>query len=283
MFTEAIQSFAAIGAIALGIIYLVGGLIVNLNLARRGLVEYQILKIKYLVVGLIFFLQSLGIFMLASLPAFALLFWANDILFTQIVNIVSMLAALGLLLIWSRFPSDSPSFFCDWRFWVFSSAIGAVFPMMVFMSQLLVPRLYLPWAIVLVQAVMTAALTLMAQLYHYSAFYYGRAHGRESGIGALDPIGVGAPTRAQFACERDDLRLLESLGVPLENDNITKDIYLIDETDSHYIISFSHETESGKSEQTLKVGKNMVKVILYRPDHLRFPKSAKRKTETKSK
>jgi hypothetical protein len=246
-------------------------------------VEYQILKIKYLVVGIIFFLQSLGIFMLASLPAFALLFWASNIVFTQIVNIVSMLAALGLLLVWSRFPSDSSSIFCGWRFWVFCSAIGAVFPMMVFMSQLLVPRLFLPWAIVLAQAFMTAALTLMAQLYHYSAFYYGRARGREGGIGALDPIGVGAPTRVQLACEPDNLRLLGSLGVPLEKENTTKDIYLIDETDSDYIISFSHERESGRSEQTIKIGKDLVKAILYRPDHLQFPNSAKRKTETKSK
>ena len=47
---EIIQNIATGGAALLGLIYIIGGLIVNLNLTRRGIVEYQILKVKYLAV-----------------------------------------------------------------------------------------------------------------------------------------------------------------------------------------------------------------------------------------
>ena len=48
-----LQTILSGSALVLGFMYLVGGLIVNLNLARRGIIEYQILKVNYLVVGLI--------------------------------------------------------------------------------------------------------------------------------------------------------------------------------------------------------------------------------------
>jgi hypothetical protein len=44
---NSIQNIVAASAVMLGFTYIVGGLIVNLNLARRGVVEYQILKVKY--------------------------------------------------------------------------------------------------------------------------------------------------------------------------------------------------------------------------------------------
>ena len=58
---EIIQNLATGGAVVLGIIYIIGGLIVNLNLTRRGIVEYQILKVKYLAVGMIFMFQFFGV------------------------------------------------------------------------------------------------------------------------------------------------------------------------------------------------------------------------------
>jgi hypothetical protein len=263
MLMQIIQTVATGSAVLLGITYIIGGLIVNLNLARRGVVEYQILKVKYLVVGLIFLLQSIGVFGFAALPAFALLLLVNSVLGYQVVNVISMLAAIGLLVVWSRYPSNTKSFFVDWKFWFACSAIGAVFPMMVLISQLLVPRLYLPWSIVIAQAVMTGALTFMAQLYHYAAFYYGRLH-----TNALDPIGVGIPTRVRMACDPEKIQLLKNLGVPVNADNTTSDLYLIDETDKHYIISYQL-VAGEKTDETLKIDKDIVKAILYRPEHTR--------------
>jgi hypothetical protein len=263
MLMQAIQNIATGGAILLGSTYIIGGLIVNLNLSRRGVVEYQILKVKYLAVGIIFFLQVIGVFAFAGLIAFALLNFAS-VVFLQFINILSMLAALSLLLVWSRYPSNTPSFLGDWKFWFITSTVGAIFPMLVLETELLVPRFYLPWGIVIVQAGMTALLTSMAMLYHYSAFYYGRPRGS----GALDPIGIGIPTRVRLACEADKLHLLESLGVPIETENTTADLYLVDETDRHYIISYQMVTGE-KADQTLKIDKDLVKAILYIPEHMR--------------
>jgi hypothetical protein len=69
---EIIQNIATGGAALLGITYVVGGLIVNLNLARRGLVEYQILKVKYLPVGFIFLFQFMGVVLFTGVFAFLL-------------------------------------------------------------------------------------------------------------------------------------------------------------------------------------------------------------------
>ena len=69
---DIIQNVATGSVVIIGITYIIGGLIVNLNLARRGLVEYQVLKVKYLVVGIIFLLQLTGVLMFTCIPAFLL-------------------------------------------------------------------------------------------------------------------------------------------------------------------------------------------------------------------
>jgi hypothetical protein len=101
------------------------------------------------------------------------LYWANSLVFSQVVNVISMLAAISLLLAWARYPSNTTSFWGSWTFGFLATLLGAIFPMMVLWRQGLVPRFDLLWGIISIQAVMTAVLTFMAHLYHYSAFYYG--------------------------------------------------------------------------------------------------------------
>jgi hypothetical protein len=259
MILQFIQNIATGSAILVGFTYILGGLIVNLNLARRGLVEYQILKVKYLVVGIIFLLQSIGVFIFAAIPAFTLaVLDINSIYVFEIINIISMSAALSLLLAWARLRVDSKSQFVTWNYWFVASVIGAVFPVMVLFRHLFFPVEHILRMVIIGQAVLTAALVVMAQVYHYSAFYYGRMR-----LGAIDPIGVGIPTRAQMAFDEKDIRVLQNLGVPVQENNITEDLFLIDETDRYYIIGFYQEDE--KSEKTLKIDKDAVKAILYRP------------------
>ncbi|MCL4271842.1 MAG: hypothetical protein KJZ72_19950, partial [Anaerolineales bacterium] len=88
--SDLIQNIATASAVLLGVTYIIGGLIVNLNLARRGVTEFEILKTKYLVVGLVFLLHSIGVFLLAALPAFFLLLLANHLIALQLINLVSM-------------------------------------------------------------------------------------------------------------------------------------------------------------------------------------------------
>jgi hypothetical protein len=261
---EIIQYVATGSAVVLGLTYIVGGLIVNLNLARRGVVEFEILKTKYLVVGIVFLLHVVGVSTFAALPAFALILpsWESEILL-QVINLVSMLAAGSLLVIWARYPSNTKSFLGTWWYWFIASMLGAIFPMLIILRQILAPRPDVIWVIIVAQAVLTAALTFLAQAYHYSAFYYGR----NLGFGGLDPIGVGIPSRVQLACDEKAGAALKELGISTSPNGITENLYLIDETDKHYIVGFRREAERG--EQTLKIEKGLVKVILYKPDYLR--------------
>lgn len=261
MIMQFIQNIATGSALFVGVTYIIGGLIVNLNLARRGLVEYQILKVKYLVVGIIFLLQSVGVFTFAAIPAFALAITRiNSIYILEIINIASMLFSITLLLTWARLSIDSKSKLITWNYWFLASSVGAIFPVMVLFRHIFFPLTDFVRIVILSQAVLTAVLTVMAQIYHYSAFYYGRKHG----LGALDPIGVGIPTRVQIAFDEKEIRILENMGLSVQKNNITDDIHLIDETDQYYIIGFRQKDEV--HEKTLKVIKSSVKAILYRPD-----------------
>jgi hypothetical protein len=272
--SELIQNIATSGAILLAVTYIVGGLIVNLNLTRRGLVEYQVLKVKYLVVGIVFLFQSVGVFVFAGLPAFALLVLSvsvevGNLWWFQVVNVISMLAAILLLAVWSRYSANAKSFVIQWPFWFAASAIGAIFPMLVLLRQwLLWDRAAFWndafWVLVSAEALMTATLTFMAQIYHYAAFYYGRPRSNH----VLDPIGVGLPTRVDLICDGTIAADLLELGLPLHK-NIIRDVYLIDETDQHYIIALEQIPGVESKNETCKIGKPFVRAILHKPENLK--------------
>jgi hypothetical protein len=171
---DIIQNIATISAVVLGLTYIIGGLIVNLNLARRGLVEYQILKVKYLAVGVIFLLQSIGVFLFACLPAFLIaVALVSNVYIYELINILSMLAGISLLIAWARLSTYSQSYYKTWSFWFIASTIGYIFPALMIFRKLLIPEDNIIRTIVIGQSILTAILIFLAQIYHYSAFYYG--------------------------------------------------------------------------------------------------------------
>ncbi len=93
---------------AWGAAYLVGGLVVNLPLSRYGVTEYQILRVKYLVVGLTYLTNYLASLLLAVIPAFLLA--TADLIAPQFVLIASLIASLFLLWFWGgRGATASPT------------------------------------------------------------------------------------------------------------------------------------------------------------------------------
>jgi hypothetical protein len=261
---EIVQNVATGGAALLGITYVIGGLIVNLNLARRGVVEYQILKVKYLAVGFIFLFHFMGVLLFTGVPAFLLLLPASDLLLAQVLNLLSVLASLALFYVWAHYPPNTKSFLSRWSFWFAISVVAMLFPLLVLMHQMLLPARNLDWIINSILGVTTGALAVMAQLYHYSSFYYGRP----SGLGALDPIGIGIPTRVNLLCDETTSADLKQLGLPIEK-NIIQDVYLIDETDQHYLLGLEQVPGGAGNNETYKIEKRVVRVILHRPDHMR--------------
>jgi hypothetical protein len=121
---EIIQNVATGGAIVLGAIYVVGGLIVNLNLTRRGIVEYQILKVKYLVVGMIFMFQFFGVVIFTLIPVALIFMFSYNIQTVQATSVLSILASLALLIVWSRYPPNTKSFVGKWWFWFVLSVLA---------------------------------------------------------------------------------------------------------------------------------------------------------------
>ncbi len=262
---DIIQDIATGSVVIIGITYIIGGLIVNLNLARRGLVEYQVLKVKYLAVGIIFLLQFTGVLMFTSIPAFFLLSLSDDIFLVQGLNLISVLASLGLLHVWSLHASNTKPFFSGWRSWFMLSVLATLFPVLVFLHQLMALDLSLDWIINSALAVATGALALMAQIYHYSAFYYGQP---AVGFFTGDPVGMGIPTAVNLIIDEKISSALSELGLNTHK-NIIHDVYLIDETNQHYIISEEQVPGRDGKDKTYKIDKSLVKVILHKPDHMR--------------
>lgn len=265
---DVIQTLLSGSALVLGFTYIVGGLIVNLSLARRGITEYQIVKVKYLVVGIVFLLNSAGSFALAAIPAFFLLIIAEHILI-QVLGIISTLAGVSLLIAWARLPQDTKSLLGRRWYWFLASTTGAIFPMMILVRQIVSLKIDVQSIALLIEAVLVGVLVFIAQIYHYSAFYYGRGSGL---FEALDPIGLGVPRLVTMVCNpQKEITLLSELGLPFSQSGIISDVFLIDETDRHYILALKRM--GGK---TFVISKEMVKAILYSPDESETKREAAR-------
>lgn len=261
---DIIQNIAAGGAVFLGITYVIGGLIVNLNLSRRGVVEYQVLKVKYLAVGIIFLFHFLGVVLVTSVPAFVIFVYVRNFLLIQLTSIISVLGPLALLYVWSRYAPNTKSPVGTWWFWAGQSILGMLYPLLILFYQIFTPRAALEGITNTILAALVGGLAVIAQIYHYSSFYYGRP----AGTGTLDPIGLGIPTRVHLLCDEKFAPALASLGLTLEK-NIIRNVYLIDETDVHYIIAKEQVPSGDGTSETYKIDKSLVKVILHKPDHMR--------------
>jgi hypothetical protein len=261
---DLIQNIATGSAVFLGITYVIGGLIVNLNLSRRGVVEYQVLKVKYLAVGMIFLFHFIGVVAFTSVPAFLIFLYVRDFFLIQLTSIISVLGSLVLLYVWSRYPPNTKSRKGTWWFWAGQSILSILYPMLILFYQLFSPRTGLESISNLILAVLVGGLAIIAQIYHYSSFYYGRP----AGSGVLDPIGLGIPTRVHLLCDEKFVPALAQLGLSIEK-NIIHNVYLIDETDVHYIVSKEQVPGGDGTSETYKIDKSLVKVILHKPDHMR--------------
>ncbi|HEU4745235.1 MAG TPA: hypothetical protein VFS61_08360 [Anaerolineales bacterium] len=262
---EILQNVATGSVVFLGITYILGGLIVNLNLARRGLVEYQVLKVKYLAVGVIFLLQFTGVLMVSSMLAFLLLPQTGDIFIVQGLNLISVLASLALLHVWTLHRSNTLSFLRLWRSRFMLSVSAMVFPALVFLYQVFRSDSSIDWIVNTVLAVAAGALALMAHIYHYATFYYGQP---AAGFYTSDPVGMGIPTAVNLLIDETISKAVSEMGLRVRKD-IVHDVYLIDETSQHYIVSEEQVPGRDGKNKTYKIDKSLVKVILHMPEHIR--------------
>ncbi len=254
---KVVDILISVGGLALGSIYVIGGLIVNLYLSRYGIIQYQVLRVKYLVVGLTYFTNFIAILVLAAIPAVFVA--ASSLLLQQIFLITSLLASVWLLWLWGKTTRPN-SFFFSWRFWVAIGTISSIFPLMASVRLGLTLGLGGPidyeFALSFGQAFLASVLSFVGQTYYYARHLYGRPNVI---FGLVDPIGMGIPVQVQMAGEKEKISLLVNIGVPMLKPEATDKVLLLDETDTHYIIGIPNKADV----QAVEVAKDIVKAIRY--------------------
>lgn len=255
------------GGLALALTYVTGGLIVNLHLAQYGITQYQVLKVKYLVVGLTYFTNFAAIILLSGIPAFFLI--VASPLLQRATLIVSLLSSVSLFWLWAQSKRIGKQLF-NWQVWIAWIAMGAlssVFPFMVSIRLALVlwfgSSVDYELGLLAGLGFITGVLSFVGQIYYYSRHLYGKPNVI---LGAVDPIGMGIPMTVQLTGERDEISLLSQIGVPMINRQTTENVILFDETSTHYIIGVS---DNEKGFQAVEITKDIVKAIRYgSPEHV---------------
>jgi hypothetical protein len=151
-----LETLVGASALLVGVIYIVGGLIVNLHLANYGVTEYQILRVKYFVVGITFVTNAIAILFLASIPGFLIL--TLDFYVQQLFLIASLSASVLLLWVWAKPVESERRFLFTWRFWILAGSVASVYPLSVAIRMMIVPQMTFESGLMLVAGFLTLAI-----------------------------------------------------------------------------------------------------------------------------
>jgi hypothetical protein len=250
--TSTIQAIASIAGLILGATYIIGGLIISLHLSRYGVSDYQIVRVKYLVVGLTYLANAVAILALTALPSFLAI--ALEQFYQQSLLVVSLGASLGLLWLWSRPATAGMNH--QWKLWVALGTFATCFPLMVIIRQMIAPEITFYTGFLIAEGVLAGILSALGQVYYYARYLYAND---QTFLGAADPIGSGTPISIQLAGDEANITHLAHLGVSTVRPGLTEKLLLLDETESHYIIGITRD----KKTRAIKVTKDVVKAILY--------------------
>jgi hypothetical protein len=253
-----IISFLTAGA---AIIYILGGFIVNLYLTQYGIVEYQVLQIKFLAVGLMFLAVDLFInlfsYFIALLIGISITTSAEasrEILLNLLICIPSLIFASQLFFAAIRKRQFNAKRQNEW-FYILWAGLLANIPTGFLLSHLFLEQNIPVQGQTLLNIIVCVALAQAALVLYYARWIYGSSIGNSG----LMLIGRGAPVQIEIAGDADQIGLLKELGVPVRKKGITEPVYLIDETDTQYIIGIQKEDKL----QPIKVMKKFVTAMLY--------------------
>jgi hypothetical protein len=262
--SDAVQVITSIAAVILGIGYVVGGLIVNIHLSAYGVTEYQVVRVKYLVVGLIYLANFITLLLATGMISVALM---SVIIISSaaggesvynyfyVLFAISFISALSLVFIWIFDKTISKRkwlFLKSWWTYVVLSILSLMFPLSLISIQVGAISAINPlFPAMLIIVVFLGAL---GQIYFYSRNLYGNPS-----LEGFDPIGMGIPVKVRLAGEESAITLLNQMGIEIASPNTSSDVYLIDETDSHYIVSPKLQI----GVRIYKVEKSMIKGLIY--------------------
>ncbi len=247
-----IETLLSSAGLFIGLVYVIGGLIVNLSLSQYGVTGYQVLRVKYLAVGLTFLLNFLSIIFLASVGAFFVA--ASGTLFQQLTLIASLIASVCLLWLWSRTSGQTTR--VSWILWIVLGAISLIYPLSLGISVALGYQINFTAFVTVAEAILAGILSFIAQIYFYARRLYAQTNAI---LGTSDPIGMGIPVQVQLAGDSADMALLANLGMPILGEGISNKVLLVDETDTHYIVGIATD----KHVRAIEIKKELIKAILY--------------------
>lgn len=256
-FSTLVSTLLSTTGLLLGMTYLVGGVIVNLHLSRFGITQYQVIRVKYLAVGLTYLTNFIAILLLSAIPALFLL--TLPFALQQLFMVISLLASVTLLWLWGTHAQYRP-FVYSWRFWVILGTLSSIFPLAILirttLSVTLIGAIRYELAVTVVEAVLASFLSFIGQTYFFARHLYGRSN---TVFGSVDPIGMGIPVRVQLAGEAANILLLAKLGIPAQQPEVTDTVLLLDETDKHYIVGIVQKD----GVHAFEVAKDLVAAIRY--------------------
>lgn len=257
---QMIQTITSAAALLIGTAYVFGGLIVNIYLSQYGVTEYQILRIKYLVVGLVFLFSLLVMLITATVLLLGAIVLINTKIIYEQLGLTlafSLVASIGLFILWvfaRRLEKQTRSLHLAQYLALLLPIISFLFPVAIIIRRALVFDNEIYSNALLGLAVLLTGFGLFGFLYSYSYFIYGNPE-----FSRFDMIGVGTPGDVQLAGPNDSLSLLAQMGIPLAQPTLTDKLALIDETDSHYIVGIGPQSQM----RVFKIDKELIKGIVY--------------------
>lgn len=248
---------SAIGSIV-AVTYLVGGLIVNIHLSRYSITQYQIVKVKYLVVGLTYITNLMAILLLAAVPSVLLIRSTPPVRYITLAS--SLLASILLLWLWGNSSTSKP-FVSSWSFWVIIGSLASLSPLATFTKLGLTigmgGSVAYDLALDVGLACLAGILSFVSQTYYYARHLYGKQHVL---FGSTDVIGMGIPVQVQLTGEANGIARLANVGVPMLDSETTAQVTLLDETAHHYIVGTS---TTGNKLVAVEVTKDIVQAMRY--------------------
>ncbi len=255
-FQEIVQLAASSLALVAVVLYIIGGMIVNIHLSKYRIIEYQLVSIHYLVVAAIFLWNLVRIVAIAFIPAaflgVAIILGVKWLIYASAIITFLATIAFGL---WPRLPASIRK----------SSFILFILKVIAFTYPLsILVRIFHPttpqvidqleqWIAYFVNGVLVVIFVI-----DYATEVYGTIlDNEEDNIGGN--IGRGIPQAVQIVCEKDDFNLLTKLGIPKVDPSLSEVIFLIGETDSHYIVTCDLSDEG----EAIKIQKDIVRGLRY--------------------
>jgi hypothetical protein len=168
--------------------------------------------------------------------------------------VFSLLAAVILILLWAtgRKQDRRWHYNLDWVLFATLAAFSLAYPLQILIYQSATHSTAPEDVIHVCGATLVGILSFIGQIYFYSRYIYGNSS-------SLDTIGMGIPVKVKLAGTEENITLLAHMGLPIQPPDMTAEVLLIDETDSHYILG----NGTGAAMKVYKIDKALIKGIVY--------------------